>query len=640
MFKFGVDFFMRFNIFSRIIYLLLLLLVLACSKSTKKQGQDTSSNESPVIVKKEEDKKDDTQIVRQAVLKKLFYNTTLSQTLKPVVPAENPKDSQKIPKEIESKFGFFEKGKGESHIMRNDGEVAIDKEPPKDISLLLFSHFTDVHITDEEAPGRATLSEVVSFAKDAYRPQQDLTLQVFNAAIRTINEINDITAIDFILSTGDVVDSSLYNELRWFIDTFDGKNVNPDSGTDEDPQNGPLNDSSDEFKAVGTKIPWYVTTGNHNYVKGLITHAKLGEFNDIVEKMKDPFEIPGLIKVNPRIFYIDDPMGDYSNAVIVPHSPELSLTELNSLVGTLKEGKIAPDSNRRFVGRKEFISEFFNSSSMPSGHGFSKTNVESGCAYYTFQPKKEIPIRIIALDTMNYDGGWSEGDLSRKQIDNFLIPELEKAKKNQELVIITAHHPISSIQTNFDIRRALGIGGTSSKEGSYFRIAEDSTFGVHQSFTVDTSKEGTDPLSALSSLFTHSEDAVSGEQLGEILLEYPNVILYLAGDSHDNRVTYYKGKDGGFWHIITSSLIDYPQQTRLLEIVYDGNGIGSIYSTMVDFNSEKGSLPYLSRSLALADVQYGKIGDDSIGRKEDRNVILKFHIPKEISSTLDKLELK
>ena len=126
------------------------------------------------------------------------------------------------------------------------------------------------------------------------------------------------------------------------------------------------------------------------------------------------------------------------------------------------------------------------------------------------------------------------------------------------------------------------------------------------------------------------------------MLSYPNVFLYLSGDSHDNRVSFYKGKSSGsgFWHIETSSLIDYPQQTRLLEVVYNGEGSGSIYSTMLDFNAKKGSLPYLARALSLIDIQYDKIGDDNAGIKEDRNVILKFKIPKEISEVFDKYEVE
>jgi hypothetical protein len=53
---------------------------------------------------------------------------------------------------------------------------------------------------------------------------------------------------------------------------------------------------------------------------------------------------------------------------------------------------------------------------------------------------------------------------------------------------------------------------------------------------------------------------------------------------HLNAVLHHGPDDGGFWEIATSSLIDWPQQGRILEFIQVGTDV-AIVSTLVDHDS-------------------------------------------------------
>lgn len=53
------------------------------------------------------------------------------------------------------------------------------------------------------------------------------TTHMLDATVKTINSLHKEKPFDFGLSMGDAINSSQYNELRWFIDVLDGKMINP-----------------------------------------------------------------------------------------------------------------------------------------------------------------------------------------------------------------------------------------------------------------------------------------------------------------------------------------------------------------------------------------------------------------------------
>jgi metallophosphoesterase (TIGR03768 family) len=224
---------------------------------------------------------------------------------------------------------------------------------------------------------------------------------------------------------------------------------------------------------------------------------------------------------------------------------------------------LASNPDRRSISREEWIGEFFNTTSTPKGHGFSQSNAESGFACYAFEPRSNVPLKVIVLDdTQNEtdpnDHGYGKGSLDKERYD-WLVSELDKGQAEGQLMIVAAHIPIG---VNYEGVLAPLMNWSSSA-------------------------------------------AISEKDLISKLHTYPNLILWIAGHRHLNTVTALKSPDPahpelGFWEVETASLRDFPQQFRTFDIVRNSDDTISIFTTDVDPAVKNGSLAAQSRSYAVA----------------------------------------
>ncbi|HII99872.1 MAG TPA: TIGR03768 family metallophosphoesterase, partial [Methanoregula sp.] len=223
----------------------------------------------------------------------------------------------------------------------------------------------------------------------------------------------------------------------------------------------------------------------------------------------------------------------------------------------------AADPDRRALSRSQWMAEFFNSSSLPRGHGFNESDVPSGFACYSFEPRPDIPIKVIVLDDTQRDTDpdgllFMFGSLDTARYD-WLVNELEKGQKEDKLMIIAAHIPIRN-------------------------------------------------ESAASSKLWTPTSSVSEQQLIAKLHTYPNLVLWMSGHVHRNTVTAFPSPDPGhpelgFWEVETASLRDFPQQFRTIEIVRNSDNTVSVFATDVDPSVSDGSPAAISRSYAVATLQ-------------------------------------
>lgn len=223
--------------------------------------------------------------------------------------------------------------------------------------------------------------------------------------------------------------------------------------------------------------------------------------------------------------------------------------------GAVSRGPVVADPERRLIHRDEITEALLADTAGPGpvGHGYPSDPDVSLGANYVYDAIDGL-LRIVALDTSDDTGG-SNGLVHRATVDDFLIPALEQAESDGVLVMLSSHHSTSS---------------TDIYEGQV----------------------GT----------TVVEDAVPPAELEQIAASYPNVIAWLVGHSHDNRVRAVAGADAdhpGYWEIMTSAMADWPGQARLVEIVDNGDGTLSIFGTMVDFDEESCMEQRFRRLLAM-----------------------------------------
>ncbi len=440
---------------------------------------------------------------------------------------------------------------------------------PNVARLLHFFSISDIHITDKESPAQplyfgwsAPWGAGTNYGS-AYSPVIVSGPHVLDAAIQTVNELHRKMPFDFGISLGDDADNTQYNELRWFIDVMDGQVITPSSG------NHLGADSVDyqrPFKAAGLNkdIRWYQVVGNHDQfwkgswyenAKTMAAHVGTSVMN------MGSGQDSATTGVNGTGYFVG----------VVDGSTSLGLVVKSGVAAPGQPApQVAADPDRRSLvtptsSTANWMREFFKTTSLPVGHGFTQDNLDRDSACYSFHPKSNIPIKVIVLDdTMK---GPDVTQYARACLDaarkEWLIAELEEGQRNDKLMIIAAHIPINPQQT-------------------------------------------LDPNSGNFSLF-QPPSVVTDAQLLEILHGYPNLMLWISGHRHVNVVTPQPfhvadpsvEPERNFWEVETASLRDFPQHLRTFDIRRNGDNTISIIVTNVDPAVAPGSPAAHSRDYAV-----------------------------------------
>jgi len=119
---------------------------------------------------------------------------------------------------------------------------------------------------------------------------------------------------------------------------------------------------------------------------------------------------------------------------------------------------------------------------------------------------------------------------------------------------------------------------------------------------------------------------VGRDDLVGVLYDHPQVIAVLSGHDHIHRIRAFPVSvepQRGFWQIQTSSLIDFPQQARILEVINNADGTGMI-RTFVFNQQATGQLGENARASYDSSVDEPFNGEGAV---EDRDVELLFQFP-------------
>jgi len=496
-----------------------------------------------------------------------------------------------VPRYKEFGYGEWSFGSGLPIMTRTDLMPAGYQKPASAARtrLIKFFSFSDVHITDKEAPNQLLgfqQSEPAAVNNTSvYSPVMLYTTQVLDAAVQTVNDLHQRDPFDFGIALGDACNSTSYNELRWYIDVLDGQPITPSSGAH---RGADRIDFQMPFQAAGLakNLPWYQVLGNHD-------HFMIGSFPvdadpslgfresytaGKVWAIGDPLR-PN-IATFPALF--DDrnfkAQPAFHPGVIDGADPTGAIIHVGRGDDpAFKSGapQIAADPNRRSLLRAEWMAEFSATATEPKGHGFGlidRARYGDDFACYSFVPKPGVPLKVIVLDDTRDENDGSRdihghGYLDAKRWE-WLKAELARGQADDQLMIIANHIPIAVSPIGSEMEWWLG----------------DTTASPDYTNAVD----------------------LAG--LVKTLHQTPNLLMWIAGHRHLNVVKAFPSPDPnqpeqGFWQVETSSLRDFPQQFRDFEIHLNADDTVSIEAVNVDIAVAAETPAATSRRYAIAAQQ-------------------------------------
>lgn len=485
-------------------------------------------------------------------------------------------------------------------------------------------HLTDVHVIDAQSPARVEFLDRYADPpadflpiEGAFRPQETLTVHVGVAMVERIRALGrgPVTGrpFDCAVSTGDNIDNQQANELDWFLGILDGGPVVPNSGDptvyegvqDTDPvtfdvhywhpddDRGPDNYKAPPYgfpsypgllaaaiapvRSPGLGIPWYSTYGNHD---GLL-QGNMPTDPALEAVATGPLKVVGL----PAGLSPGDVQQAFAN-----RDP--------SIFGALLTGPtrlVTADDRRRIISPADYVAAHLASPTGP--HGYTDAHRDAGELHYAFPVAPGV--LGVSLDTVNR-GGYANGSIGRRQLS--WLEDLLRASMRRW------YDPDGTERRNPDNPDLLVV-----------------LFSHHNLFTLDNpSPDPADP----------TDERVLAAEIEATLHRYPNVIAWVNGHSHVNRITPFpdpSGRTPGFWEISTASHVDYPQHARLIEIVDNGDGTLSIFATLIEHaaparppdtltGGDALGLAAVSRELSCNDIQGDPLA--RLGGPADRNAEL------------------
>ncbi len=531
---------------------------------------------------------------------------SVGESINPLTSKESIEVGAILSRGYKQDFRALRLSAGEDVIHRSelygDGHVQSSLE-----SLCRVVHVTDFQLADVKSPSR--FEYVNRYAGDprfgglvpGYRPQEFLIYATVYELVQTLNRLphSEISGreVDVVLTTGDLIDNAQSNEFSWVSALLGGGTVDIPSGSEEmefvadqsfgsseywQPEGGNdlfkdnfgfprvegiLQSAMSPIVSKGLKMPWLGCNGNHE----VLTQGVGKVSSSLQDVTVGSFKSVDIGPVGDGLLYEDfirDPASFYLNG---------------------PQSSVNPDERRTHVDLSGVIEAYLNAPGRPVGHGFTHWNLDQQVAYFAYDLNERV--RVITLDTAVCSGD-AEGAIDEKQLlwleerlrecsSRFIVDgkPVMNISGVDRYVVITSHHPLAKMTNSFR-----------------------------------------DPAKAEASV----------DRIRDLLHRYPNVILWLSGHTHINKVIPALSpydRRLGFFEVTTVSIMDWPSQFRILEILEGdchleihlemGNIDVPIQSAEVDSLADLASWHRLIAYNASLLVPKRFSGD-----RQDRNVVL------------------
>lgn len=556
-------------------------------------------------------------------------------------------------------------GPGEPHLLRRELVTGSPTESTRVLyAVAAFAQMSDLHIIDDKSPARLEFLDryanpgpphLSSYpTSSAYRPHEVLSTHATDAMCRAIRNIGSGPRtglpLQFTIVTGDAVDNAQLNETRWYINLLDGgRDIQANSGqlgleqcasgnlTVGNPSNfhdaaywnpdkrlgsgdyyyqagfpevpGLLAAARRTYTSTGVGMPWYAAYGNHDaMVQGnLAIDTDLPGYHSLKYHTVNGSKWTGLVHALPDVY--DHP-------------------GVGTALGLWWDGgpiaaSVVADAQRRLLTKSEFIAEHFSTTGRPRGHGFASG---SDKAYYAIPSAATDLVQYIVLDTTNDNGSLLHIDQAASgAIDNAQLGWLEDLLRANSSRYLQPTKPPPSItlpQSGTRPGPPVVIPGRGLTDGAGSTVVnqpgvQDKLFVIFCHHTLDTM---TNTAPVLTSTTRPADVRWTGEALRRLLLAYPNVIAVVNGHTHANVIKPHPRPAGhpvagGFWEINSASHIDWPVQSRLVEIGA-GPGTVSIVTTVVDIDAPLSFEGDTSTPKALASLERELSANDPQEREQ------------------------
>ncbi|MEU9124906.1 TIGR03767 family metallophosphoesterase [Streptomyces sp. NPDC048506] len=513
-------------------------------------------------------------------------------------------------------------GPGWPLVVRGDLAAARNGRQDRRTALACFVQVTDLHVTDVQSPLRTEYLRAGS--PGSWRGQEALSVA---GAVSLVEQVNALGGGPhtgrppaFVMSTGDNIDNHSMVELEWFLTLMSGGRITPNTGDptsyegvqncglplywhpdaalrDQDKLRGLpripgfLQAAIRPVTSPGLRIPWYSTPGNHDDLPGGCLAPQDPFLRDYITGARKVFSVP------------DSDVAAFAKVLDSGDDPKSTVLKEILHRNARRARSVTPDERRRMATPHDYLRAHLDpahAGAGPIGHGYTENNLDGERMYYTF-PIADGVIGI-SIDT-TYRSGHYEGSLGTEQ-----LRWLERT--------LAAH---STLHYDADGR----LVRNPAADDAHLLV-----FSHHHSPSMTRRPDAA----------RTDETRHDGAEVIALLNRFPNVVAWINGHSHVNRITPHAHPTPArsFWEVNTASHVDYPQHARLLELVDNHDGTLSLFTTLVesaapyraDFDDLSAvGLASLYRELAynapgLAARTGGGVHEEMAGTAADRNTEL------------------